>query len=99
MSTQSASPANRTRATLTITAVIIAALVIAFFVASNLYTDVLWFQQVGYLNVLTTQWIAGAVMFVIGFFAMALPVWISIEVAFRSRPVYAKLNSQLDRYQ
>jgi uncharacterized membrane protein (UPF0182 family) len=99
VSTSTTTPVNRTRATLTITAVVIAALVIAFFVIANLYTDVLWFQQLGYLNVLTTQWIAGTVMFFIGFFAMALPVWISIEVAFRSRPVYAKLNSQLDRYQ
>ncbi len=99
MSTPQASPANRTRATLTITAVVIAVLVIAFFVVANLYTDVLWFQQLGYLNVLTTQWVAGGVMFLVGFVAMALPVWISIEVAFRSRPVYAKLNSQLDRYQ
>ena len=30
---------------------------------------------------------------------MALPVFASIEIAFRWRPVYAKLNSQLDRYQ
>ena len=50
------SAANRTRVTLTITAVIIAVIVIVFFVASNLYTDVLWFDQLGYLNVLTTQW-------------------------------------------
>lgn len=99
MSSPATSPVNRTRATLTITAVVIAALVIVFFVVANLYTDVLWYQQLGYLNVLTTQWIAGVVMFIVGFFAMALPVWISIEVAFRSRPVYAKLNSQLDRYQ
>src|SRR5690606_13668444 len=27
------------------------------------------------------------------------PVWLSIELAYRFRPVYAKLNSQLDRYQ
>lgn len=92
-------PANRTRATLTITAIIIAALVIAFFIVSGLYTDVLWFDQLGYLNVLTTQWISGGAMFLVGFLAMAIPVWVSIEVAFRWRPVYAKLNSQLDRYQ
>jgi len=93
------SASNRTRVTLTITAAIIGVLVIAFFVVSNLYTEVLWFDQLGFLNVLTTQWIAGAVMFVVGFLAMALPVWASIEIAFRARPVYAKLNSQLDRYQ
>jgi uncharacterized membrane protein (UPF0182 family) len=100
VSTSSArSSASRTRVTLTVSAIVIAVLVIAFFVFSNLYTDVLWFDQLGYLNVLTTQWAAGAVMFLIGFVAMALPVWGSIEIAFRSRPVYAKLNSQLDRYQ
>jgi len=93
------SMANRTRVTLTITAVVVAVLVIAFFVVSNLYTDVLWFTQLGYLNVLTTQWIASVVMFLVGFFGMAVPVFVSILVAFRSRPVYAKLNAQLDRYQ
>jgi hypothetical protein len=30
---------------------------------------------------------------------MAVPVFLSIGLAFRYRPVYAKLNSQLDRYQ
>ena len=83
MSTQQASPANRTRATLTITAVVLGVIVIAFFVIANLYTDVLWYQQTGYLNVLTTQWYATAAMFLIGFVGMALPVWISIELAFR----------------
>ncbi|NYF10211.1 hypothetical protein HDC94_001367 [Leifsonia sp. AK011] len=90
---------SRTRVTLTITAVVIAVLVVAFFTISGLYTDVLWYDQLGYLPVLTTQWIAAGVMFLIGFFAMAIPVWASIEIAFRARPVYAKLNSQLDRYQ
>ena len=100
MSTQSApAAANRTRVTLTITAVIIAAVVIAFFVVSNLYTEVLWYDQLGFLNVLTTQWFAGAIMFLVGFLGMAIPVYVSILVAFRARPVYAKLNSQLDRYQ
>ena len=90
---------SRTRVTLTITAVVIGVLVIAFFVIAGLYTDVLWYDQLGYLPVLTTQWIAAGVMFLVGFFAMAIPVWVSIEIAFRARPVYAKLNSQLDRYQ
>ncbi|CAN5176135.1 UPF0182 family protein [soil metagenome] len=90
---------NRTRATFAITAAILAVLVIAFFAFAGLYTEVLWFEQVNYLNVLTTQWGAGAAMFGIGFIAMALFVWLSIFIAFRARPVYAKLNAQLDRYQ
>ncbi|WP_242682006.1 UPF0182 family membrane protein [Herbiconiux sp. SYSU D00978] len=99
-SSPTANPAiSRSRRTLAITAAIIAALVVAFFIFTSLYTDVLWYDQLGFLNVLTTQWVANLVMFLIGFVAMAVPVWLSIEVAFRFRPVYAKLNSQLDRYQ
>ncbi|MDJ0323087.1 UPF0182 family protein [Cryobacterium sp. PH31-AA6] len=82
-----------------ITAAIISGLVIVFFIFAGLYADVLWFDQIGFLSVLTTQWIAGTVLFLIGFVAMALPVWVSIQLAYRLRPVYAKLNSQLDRYQ
>jgi uncharacterized membrane protein (UPF0182 family) len=90
---------RRSRAPLAITAAIIAGLVILFFIFAGLYADVLWFDQLGFLSVLTTQWIAGAVLFVIGFLGMAVPVWVSIQVAYRLRPVYAKLNSQVDRYQ
>jgi uncharacterized membrane protein (UPF0182 family) len=93
------SPQRRSRAPLAITAAIIAGLVILFFIFAGLYADVLWFDQLGFLSVLTTQWIAGAALFLIGFLGMAVPVWVSIQVAYRMRPVYAKLNSQVDRYQ
>ncbi|WBU38158.1 UPF0182 family membrane protein [Homoserinibacter sp. YIM 151385] len=100
MTSTSPTPArNRTRATFAISAAILAVVVILFFTFASLYTDVLWFDQLGFLPVLTTQWIALAVMFLVGFAGMAVPVWLSIEIAFRARPVYAKLNSQLDRYQ
>jgi uncharacterized membrane protein (UPF0182 family) len=90
---------NRTRAAIAISAAAVALLVIAFFVFSGFYSDVLWFDQLGFLGVLTTRWAAFAAMFAIGFVSMALVVWLSIFLAFRARPVYAKLNSQLDRYQ
>ncbi len=92
-------PASRSRVTLLATVAVVVVLVVVFFIFSSFYTDWLWFQQLGFVNVLTTQWIATAVMFLIGFFAMAIPVLVSIEIAFRRRPVYAKLNAQLDRYQ
>jgi len=90
---------SRTRAAIAISAAIIAALVIAFFVFAGFYSDILWFDQLGFLSVLTTRWGAFAAMFAIGFVSMALVVWLSIFLAFRARPVYAKLNAQLDRYQ
>lgn len=90
---------GRSRTPLVAAIAVIVGLVILFFIFANFYGEWLWFSQLGYQSVLTTQWIATGVMFLIGFFAMAIPVWISIEVAFRWRPVYAKLSSQLDRYQ
>jgi uncharacterized membrane protein (UPF0182 family) len=97
--TEERRPASRSRVTVLITIAAVAVLVILFFIFASLYTDWLWFGQVGYLDVLTTQWIASTVMFFIGFFAMGAPIFVSIEIAFRRRPVYAKLNAQLDRYQ
>ncbi|MCK3770174.1 UPF0182 family protein [Microbacterium aerolatum] len=87
------------RRILTISLVIIAALVAAFFVFASLYTDFLWFDQLGFAGVLTTQWLAASAMFVVGFLGMAVPLFIVIQLAYRLRPVYVRLSSQLDRYQ
>jgi len=98
-STATARPNRSRRAAVWITLAIIVALLIGFFIFASLYTDVLWYSQVGFLEVLTTQWAAGVVLFVIGFFGMALPLWLAMQLAYRLRPVYAKLSGQLDRYQ
>ncbi len=90
---------SRTRRVIAITLAVIAALVVAFFIFASLYADWLWYDQLGFESVLLTQWVARVVMFVIGFLAMAVPVWVSIQLAYRLRPVYARLSSQLDRYQ
>ncbi|MGK9219397.1 MULTISPECIES: UPF0182 family membrane protein [unclassified Microbacterium] len=87
------------RRIVTISLAVIAALVVAFFVFASLYTDFLWFDQLGFESVLLTQWTARVVMFVVGFAGMAVPVWLAIFLAYRLRPVYARLSSQLDRYQ
>ena len=92
-------PRTRGRSTFAIVVAILAVLVVAFLVFSNLYADVLWYDQLTFLPVLTTQWIAMVVMFLLGFATTALIIWASIFIAFRSRPLYQKLNSQLDRYQ
>jgi uncharacterized membrane protein (UPF0182 family) len=59
-------PVPRSRVTLLITLAVVAVLVIAFFIFASLYTDWLWFDQLGYLKVLTTQWVASTAMFLIG---------------------------------
>lgn len=90
---------SRTRRIVAISLAIIVALVVAFFIFANLYADWLWYNQLGYSSVLFTQWIARVVMFAVGFLGMGLPVWLAIQLAYRLRPVYARLSSQLDRYQ
>lgn len=100
-STSAPNPATprTSRRILGISLVIIAALIATFFVFASLYTEFLWFDQVGFTGVLTTQWIASAVMFVVGFLGMAVPLFVVIQLAYRLRPVYVRLSSQLDRYQ
>ncbi|MBD8011020.1 UPF0182 family protein [Microbacterium sp. Re1] len=95
---QPATPST-SRRILAISVAIIAALIAAFFVFSSLYTEFLWFDQLDFASVLTTQWIATATMFVVGFIGMALPIFLCIQLAYRLRPVYVRLSSQLDRYQ
>jgi len=99
-STPSRPPLDRRRraaAWITVGAVI--ALIIAFFIFARVFTDVLWFGQLGYLGVYGTQWGWGLSMFAIGFLGMAVPLWLALQLSYRLRPVYAKLNAQLDRYQ
>ena len=90
---------SRSRRAIAITLAVIAALVAAFFIFANLYADWLWYDQLEFTSVLVTQWVARVVMFAVGFFAMGIPVWLAIQLAYRLRPVYARLSSQLDRYQ
>ncbi len=94
-----ATSSSPTRRIVIATIVIIAVLLAVLFGMANLYTELLWYRQLGFGSVLTTQWIARTVMFAVGFVGMALPVWLSIMLAYRMRPVYARLSAQLDRYQ
>lgn len=92
-------PVSTTRKVATISIIVIVALLVAFFAFANLYTQWLWYNQLGYENVLLTQWAGVGVMFLVGFLGMALPLWLVIQLAYRLRPVYVRLSSQLDRYQ
>ncbi|MBZ4485925.1 UPF0182 family protein [Microbacterium sp. cx-55] len=100
-STPAPTPAapNRPRRVIAISLVVIAALAVAFFLFASLYADWLWYDQLGFSSVLVTEWVAQVAMFAIGFLGMAIPVWLAIQLAYRLRPVYVRLSSQLDRYQ
>jgi uncharacterized membrane protein (UPF0182 family) len=69
---------------------------------AQVWTEVLWYRQVGYFGVLSTEWIARGGLFLGGFLVMALAVWGAITVAYRGRPVYAPSTPEqasLDQYR
>ncbi|UOQ55810.1 UPF0182 family protein [Leucobacter allii] len=90
---------QRRMSPLAITIVLVVVLILGFLAVAAVLAEVMWYRQLDFLPVLTTQWIAAGVMFVIGFLGMAVPVFVSIDIAYRKRPVYARLTAQLDRYQ
>ncbi|MFA7499102.1 MAG: UPF0182 family protein [Leucobacter sp.] len=95
-----AQPERRRRVSpLAITVVLVVVLILGFLGFAAVMSEVLWYQQLGFMPVLVTQWVAAGLMFIIGFLAMALPVFLAIDIAYRKRPVYARLTAQLDRYQ
>lgn len=99
VNTQSPSNPDKKRPVLFFTALIVGALIFGFLASANVITDVLWFEQLGFLRVFLTQWIGAIAMFILGFIAMALPLYIVSEVAFRTRPTYARLTGQQEQYK
>jgi len=73
-----------------ISLVILVALAAALLFASGLYTDFLWFDQLGFAKVFTTQITAQAISFAAAFLVSGLAVYFSLFAALRSRPIYAR---------
>ncbi|MDU0348202.1 UPF0182 family protein [Actinomyces sp. MRS3W] len=70
---------------LTVAILVALAFVIAFL--SRTWTDVLWFNQLGYSRVIWTQWIAGGGMFLVGFLIMFAAVFAAMKLAYRAREI------------
>ncbi|MDN5910633.1 MAG: UPF0182 family protein [Brevibacterium sp.] len=96
-------PANRPRRSpLLLTLVSVAILLVAFISFTQVFTEVLWFKQVDASQVFRTMWFTRGLTFLAGFVVMAVPVWLSLHLAFRNRPVYAPTTPRqenLDRYR
>ncbi len=71
---------------LLITLLILGAIGFTLWAAAGFYTDILWFNQIGFSSVFWTTWIARAVMFLIGFVLTALVLFFTMQWAYRSRP-------------
>jgi len=94
------SPVSR-RGPLVPTILVLAALVAAFLIFSELWTTKLWFDSVRFPQVFSTQLVAQVVLFVVFFLAMALVVGANMWIAFRLRPIARRTGQSaiLDRYR
>ena len=95
-------PTRRRRSPLGITIAVLAALVAVLLLLAQFWTEVLWFDQLGFGNVIWTQWIARGLLFVAGFLLMGGAVFASFALAYRSRPIYAPTTPEqatLDQYR
>ena len=75
---------------------------VALFLLAQFWTEVMWFDQLGYEKVLWTQWGTRAALFVAGFLVMAAAVYVSLQLAYRKRPIYAPSTPEqatLDQYR
>ncbi|WP_045074946.1 UPF0182 family protein [Psychromicrobium lacuslunae] len=99
---QSTSAPRRRRGALLPTLIILVLAVIAFVFFANVYTEILWFNQLGFQDVFWKTNIAKGLIFLAAFVLMFAAVYASIRIAYRARPVYAPDNeaeSNLSRYQ
>lgn len=99
--TQSA-PVNRRRVSPVSVAVgILAAILFALLSAAGIYTDWLWFDQLGYETVFINQIVGQLIAFAVGFAIMAIVVAIGLMLAWRTRPIYLRLpeESPFQAYQ
>jgi uncharacterized membrane protein (UPF0182 family) len=94
--------ARRRRGALAPTLIIIGVLIVLGLIASQIWTDVLWYQSVGYTQVFRKELITKILLFIIGGVLMGAAVASSLLIGYRSRPIYAPVSAEqagLDRYR
>ena len=93
---------RRRRGALGPTLVVLAILGVLLMLTAQLWTEWLWYDAAGYLEVLRTEWVTRAVLFLAAFLVMAGAVYASLTIAYSTRPVYAPSTPEqasLDQYR
>ena len=82
--------------------VIVAAILVVGAVVIALYTDLLWFREVGYSSVFTTVLKTKALLFLVFGLVMAVLIGANIAIAYRLRPPFRPMSLEqqnLERYR
>jgi len=90
-----ATPAPQRRVSpLSVALGILAAIAFALLSAAGVYTDWLWFRQLGFEGVFTTQILAQIGAFLAGFVTLAVIVGVALGFAWKTRPVYIRMPEE-----
>jgi uncharacterized membrane protein (UPF0182 family) len=93
---------RRRRGALIPTLIGLAALVVFVLIVDSIWTDALWYGQLGYVSVYRTQLLTQVLLFILGALVMGGAVFATLAVAYRSRPVYVPVasdQSSIERYR
>ncbi|MHB1063855.1 MAG: UPF0182 family membrane protein [Georgenia sp.] len=99
-------PGQRTggqrRGALLPTIIVLAVLAAIVMALAQVWTEVQWFQQLGFTQVLITEWGWRAALFVVGFLIMGGAVLLNLYLAYSRRLIYPPTTPEernLDRYR
>jgi uncharacterized membrane protein (UPF0182 family) len=93
---------RRRRGALIPTLIALGVLVVLVLVVDGIWTDALWYGQLGFVSVYRTQLLVQVLLFVLGALVMAGSVLSALVIAYRTRPVYvptASEQSGIERYR
>ena len=90
----SSSSGPRRVSPLAITVGVLVILVVALVIASEVWTKYLWTSQLGFTDVLLTRWGTQAVLFLGGAVLFAVPLFLSLRMAYSRRPVYPPVTRE-----
>ena len=100
MTQATAAPLGRPRISpATIALVILVGIGAILFSVADLYTNILWFDQLGFLSVLTSQIFAQSALFTAGAISFALITGVSLWLAYRFRPVYIRFPDESSPFE
>lgn len=83
---RTSSGGRQKRGALIPTVIAVVVLIAAFVGFTQVYTNILWYDQLGYLRVFVTQNIAVISLFIVSALVVAGLMFLSLWLAYRSRP-------------
>ncbi len=89
----------RRRSPMLIAGFVVAIAIVLTVIAAQIYTEIAWYRQVGFTEVLATQWLARGALFLIFGLIAGLAVWFTLWIARRVRPAVTGKRTTLDQYR